>query len=372
MTPISCTPSDLFVLLCAVLVLGLFIGITLIYSGAAQYKNSVSILTQSLLLFTGLYLLWQLDFFSSLYPQVDSSCNSTIAQLFQFLFLAIACISFIGSTIERTKPLPLLIFSLLWSVVVYLPIAYNIWNEAGLLKQLGVVDFAGGLVVHLSAGATGLTLAYLIGRRDSFFSLRKPANLIMVFLGNFLVLAGWLGFNAGSSGTLDNSSMQIILNTLLAGTTGIAIWAALELIQTPHRIHFTHLSLGLIAGLVAITSKVHLLNSLQSLLIAAAAVIGAFYCSKLINKAFKVDDAMDVFSTHGAASIIGGVLATVATQASLLAETGALIAVSSYSTIMTFIIYKLLNRICKFRVSTDIERNGLDLEIHGEKLHNEN
>lgn len=372
-----CTTQDLWTLTNTLLVYGLGIGIGLTMIGSQRSKNSVSIITQTFLLLFVVILVWLPPFsywsikthgFWSL-MSTHSSCAALSKSLFQSSFLYVAVMSFLGASLERAHSLKLLVLCALWALFVYLPVAYLVWNPQGFIYQMGIRDFAGGLVVHLSSGFSALALSQALGRRIDYFNLRRPSSITMIFSGNLLILLGWLSFNSGSHIQFDYFSLQVLAKTLIAGLLGVLTWTILELLHPPHRLHFIHTSFGLVSALVATTPHIDKLSAIATLGLVVLAVIISFYSTRLTNKILKIDDPMEVFSSHGVSSIIGGLGAAFLVEGlSVHTELAALLIVASYSYFLTLILSKLFIASWGLRLSSEREAQGLDIYIHGEKV----
>lgn len=385
----------LWLIISILLVFTMPFGLALFYGGAVRFKNSISAMSQVALIFPIITILWFLighhlifgqsvkgffGMFESLDHHLlflsitDTTFNvpTLMFSLFQLLFAIIAVVIIMGAYLERTSLKFSLLFLSFWFLLVYCPVAHWVWSDHGWLKELGAVDFAGGIVVHITTGITALLLAILIGRRQDYFKLRKHYNNGFIFLGTFLIWFGWFGFNGGSTLLFDQSSMNALLSTLLAGCSGILAWVAIECLHTPHKISLTGICVGLISGLVAITPGADFMSPLQSLLCGAISGVVCNYSVRLIHPVWKVDDVLDVFSSHCVGGIIGSLLTGIfhSGENTLLANIQGILSVLVYTLLVSFLIYKVLNYLVKARVQPLVEEKGLDIQEHGEEVIN--
>lgn len=366
--------DNLWVILCSILVLTLASGLTLLYSGAVRAKNSVSLLVQPLILLCSTGLIWSAFGYRFVFGESSlGELDPNVHSLFQFTFYYVACLVPLGSIAERVKSSAAITFCTAWGLLVYLPVAYWIWNPNGWMAQLGAYDFAGGIVVHISSGVAGLVAAMVAGRRIDFFSLRLPFNVPQVYFGFILIALGWLGFNAGSLGGINESTGFILVNTLASAMTGMATWGLLQTLHPPNRTDILGLSFGGICGLVTVTPGAYGLDLLQSILLVATSTVFCFYIARVIRHGFRIDDSLEVFSSHAAAGLLGaiGVAAIGSTEVvgsqALYANVLSSVFVIIYSSAITFIITKTISKTFGFRVSKNNEKQGLDISTHGEK-----
>lgn len=306
---------------------------------------------------------------------------TTVPQLafmaFQMMFAIITPALISGALVERMKFSSYVLFILLWATLVYDPICHWVWGNGGWLARLGALDFAGGTVVHINAGISALAAALVLGKRKGF--LREPImpnNVVLTAIGAGLLWFGWFGFNAGSALTSGRLSSLAFVNTHVAAATAALSWIAVEYIQ--HR-RFSTIGFcsGLVAGLVAITPAAGFVNILGAIFIGAT--VGVIcYGAVVIKMKLGYDDSLDAFGVHG----IGGLWGALATG--LVAAVGAkgLFTGSAlqfgkqvlasgvtivYAFVVTFIILKALDATVGLRVDAEVERTGLDLELHGEE-----
>jgi len=395
------TPLDsLWLFFSSLLVACLICGIGLIGSGAIRFKNAVSLQFQTLFAFCLITLLWFLTghkiafgksclglFGMPYYPAegAPSGNYSPAFILFQAMFASTSAAVILGSTAERARLRFLALFLPLWVLAVYSPVAHWIWNREGWLAGLGAVDFAGGLVVHLSAGTSALVLSSMLGRRADYFNLRAPSDLTSIYVGTFLVLIGWTGFNGGSAFAWNQQAMDAVVATVLAGMSGALAWLAVELLYPLRRPTLTGVSYGLISALVAVTPSAGYLGFRAPILIGAIASIVCFYSIHVMNKLFKRDDPLEVFTSHGVAGLLGALITPLladptrlrasgvqftSAQSMFLANLLGGMIVMAYSAAISWLLVLVLKRWAPLRATARQEDIGLDLSFHGEKVRN--
>jgi Amt family ammonium transporter len=297
---------------------------------------------------------------------------------FQLMFAAITPALITGAFAERKRFASFVIFTVLWSVVVYSPIAHWVWAADGWLFQLGALDFAGGTVVHAASGVSALVVALAIGRRVSNGDRMTPHDIPMTVLGAGLLWFGWFGFNAGSALTAGGLAANALVVTNTAAAAATICWVV---VSYAHRgkVSVVGAACGAVAGLVAITPASGFVTA------GGAIVIGLFagglcYSATLLRERLRIDDALDVFAVHGVGGIFGavatGVFATTAINvfpglvdgnaAQVATQAVAVGAVVAYATLATFGIVKVVDFVLGLRVPADEEEVGLDLAVHGE------
>jgi len=298
---------------------------------------------------------------------------------FQLMFAAITPALITGAFAERKRFASFVLFTVLWSILVYSPIAHWVWATDGWLFKLGALDFAGGTVVHASSGLSALIVAILIGRRVVNGDRIEPHDVPMTVLGAGLLWFGWFGFNAGSALTAGGLAASAFIVTNTAAAAATLTWVGASYLH--HRkVSVVGAACGAVAGLVAITPASGFVTPGGAILIGLVAG-GLCYSATLLRERVKVDDALDVFAVHGVGGVFGaiatGVLATSAVQASYkglidgnagqvgiqLVAVGATIA---YAVVATFVIVKVVDLILGIRISAKDEELGIDLATHGE------
>jgi len=331
----------------------------------------------------GLGLIGGLDFagFATVGPAPSATYAPTIPFVlfaaFQLMFAAITPALITGAYAERKRFGAFVLFTVLWSILVYSPIAHWVWAADGWLYRLGALDFAGGTVVHVSSGVSALVVALLIGRRATGERM-EPHDVPMTVLGAGLLWFGWFGFNAGSalaaSGLAANA--LLVTNTAAAGAT--ISWALAGYLHR-RKVSVVGAACGAVAGLVAVTPASGFVSAGGALLIGLVAG-GLCYSATLLRARLSVDDALDVFAVHGVGGLFGalatGVLATSAVNAfpglidgnpgQVVTQLVAVGATVAYAVVSTFVIVKVVDFVLGIRVTTRDEEVGLDLAVHGE------
>jgi Amt family ammonium transporter len=298
---------------------------------------------------------------------------------FQLMFAAITPALITGAFAERKRFASFVLFTTLWSILIYSPIAHWVWASDGWLFKLGALDFAGGTVVHASSGLSALIVAILIGRRVVNGERMEPHDVPMTVLGAGLLWFGWFGFNAGSALTAGGLAASAFIVTNTAAAAATLTWVGASYLH--HRkVSVVGAACGAVAGLVAITPASGFVTPGGAILIGLVAG-GLCYSATLLRERVRVDDALDVFAVHGVGGVFGaiatGVLATSAVQASykglidgnagqVLTQLIAVAATIAYAVVGTFVIVKVVDGILGIRISAKDEELGIDLAVHGE------
>jgi len=300
-----------------------------------------------------------------------------VFMMFQMTFAIITPALIAGAFAERFKFSALLLFTVLWSIFVYGPVAHWVWG-GGFLGSLGVLDFAGGTVVHINAGVAGLVCALVLGKRKGFgHDNMAPNNLVYTMIGASLLWVGWFGFNAGSAVASNALAGAAMANTQIATGAAALMWMAVEWV---HRKKPTMLGMasGAVAGLVAVTPASGFVNPTGALIVGLAAGVGCYCGAVFLKNMFKYDDSLDAFGVHGVGGLIGALLTGVFADEtinslgkvhSIVTQAEGCLATIAWTAVGTFVILM----ICKFttglRVSEDGEVEGLDITLHGEAIH---
>lgn len=377
------------------------------YGGLVRRKNLTSTIIQTLTIFSVVSLIWAFWGYSlSFSPSIDGLIgngsalflagigaspgmySSTIPALlffaFELKFAAITPALIIGAFAERINFKALLIFIALWTTFIYSPVANWVWGETGWLHALGVVDFAGGLVVHLTAGVSAVAAALVIGRRVGIDKKRetRPNNIPFIILGAALLWFGWFGFNGGSSLAANDVAVQAIVNTNMAAAGAAVSWMLVDWVRRG-KPSAVGIAIGAVAGLVAITPAAGYVNTMAAILIG---VIGGIVSNTVANwqtLRARLDDSLDVFACHGAGSV-WGVLATGLFATKLVNPSGpdglfygnphqffveafGVIVVGLFAFVGAYLLLKVTNLITPLRVSAEDEKKGLDLAQLGEE-----
>ena len=379
-------------------------GLALFYSGMARRKNVLATMAHSFATTCLVTILWVVVGYSLAFApgsaylggfdrvlldgmvflkeagkltvhNIAPTIPESVFMMFQMTFAIITPALITGAFAERIKFSALLIFIALWSLLVYAPVAHWVWDPMGWLAARGVLDFAGGTVVHINAGVAGLVAALIVGPRRGFGKeAMPPHNLVLTVIGASLLWVGWFGFNAGSAGAADGRAGMAMLVTQVAAATGAMSWMLAEWIRRGKPSVLGIVS-GAVAGLVAITPASGFVGVSGALAIGAAAGLACYWGATSLKSAFGYDDSLDVFGVHAVGGIvgalltgyfavkeIGGVEGSIAEQA-----IGAGVTVV-YSGVMTALILGLLKVTIGLRVSPDQEMAGLDIEQHGEQV----
>jgi ammonium transporter, Amt family len=295
--------------------------------------------------------------------------------LFQLAFAIITCALVVGAVVERMRFAALLWFSGLWLLLVYAPVAHWVWEPSGWLAQSGALDFAGGAVVHINAGAAALVAAYALGPRLGYGKEAfTPFNLGLTMAGTGLLWVGWFGFNAGSALAADGRAGLAMAVTHLAAASGALTWGACEW-SLRKRVSLLGLCSGAVAGLVAITPAAGFVRLRSAVLLGATAGVVCYWGATGLKRALRADDSLDVFGVHGLGGLVGalgtGLLADPAiggVQGSLLTQALASGAVLGYSLVATALVLWITSRITPLRASPEDEHTGLDMALHAERL----
>ena len=378
-------------------------GLALFYGGLVRSKNILSVLMQCFGIACLVSILWYLlgyslafgegsawlgDTSKALLAGVDEgSLSGTIPEplfvMFQLTFAIITPALIIGGFAERTRFSAVMIFSALWLLVVYSPITHWVWG-GGWLQQMGLMDFAGGTVVHITAGVSALVCALVIGNRNGFGERAMPPHsMTLAVAGACMLWVGWFGFNAGSALAANGDAGMAMLVTHLSAAAGAFTWLSIEWIKYGKPSALGAVT-GMVAGLGTITPASGFVGPGGALLIGISAGIVCFYATLAVKKRFRIDDSLDVFPVHG----VGGTLGTLATGIFASSELGLLsgqglsagvgigdqllvqltgvVAVVLYTAFATWLILKLVGSITPLRVSEEVETNGLDVALHNE------
>jgi Amt family ammonium transporter len=309
----------------------------------------------------------------TLNPNVNfgSTIPFLLFALFQLKFAIITPAIISGSFAERIRFRSYILFMLLFTIFIYSPLAHMTWHPDGLFRTWGVLDFAGGTVVHMSAGLAAFTGAIFLGQRKKI--IEKPANIPFVILGTGMLWFGWFGFNAGSALGANFDAVVAFANTSLASATSMITWIFYDRFSN-RKMSSIGACIGAIVGLVAITPAAGFVTLGQSIFIGFIAAVVSNIAVKL-NKKSKVDDTLDVFATHGIGGIVGMILTAVfANEVGLIyGETITfmyhiitIIITTVFTLLMSYLLFKLVDLIIPLRVREDQEERGLDASQHGE------
>ncbi|MFZ9438405.1 MAG: ammonium transporter [Candidatus Fonsibacter ubiquis] len=370
-------------------------GLALFYGGLVCKKNVVSTISQSFMITCVVTLMWFIcgysltfgegnlfigDFSKTFLKGVEvAGLTMTIPEsvfvVYQLTFAIITVALICGSIVERINFGALFVFVILWIILVYAPIGHMVWG-GGYLSKMGVLDFAGGTVVHINSGIAGLVAAIVIGKRKSKV---RPHNVALTMIGASMLWVGWFGFNAGSAVAANGSAgMAMLVTQVAAASAGIA-WMLAEWFTGEKKPSLLGLCSGAVAGLVAITPAAGFVTPVSAFFIGLIAGVLCFLACTKLKSALGYDDALDVFGIHAFGGAIGAVLTGVFATKAIGGEVeggfdqvklqllGVAVTVI-YTTVVTYIILKVVNLITPLRASDTEEREGLDLSQHGEQI----
>ena len=390
-----------WMLISTVLVLLMTIpGIMLFYSGMMRAKNALSIVAHTFAATAVVTLIWAGIGYSLAFtpgtPCIGDMSRAlsdgllgakvgahpsapTVPESAFFLFqLAFAIITFaliIGATVERLRLSATIFFAAFWTLLVYAPVAHWIWQPTGWLASMGHMDFAGGTVVHIAAGASGLVAAKVVGPRKGFGTEPMvPHNLLVTIIGAGLLWAGWFGFNAGSAFEANSRAVGALLATQVAACVGAFMWGTCEFVQRG-KFSVLGMATGAIAGLVAITPASGFVGVLGASVLGAAGGVGCFFAVTRFKRATGIDDSLDVFALHGVGGFIGTLLTPVFALKEIAPVTATVVtnligacAVAAYAGVATWLILLVVKPLAGLRVTAEEEHLGLDLAQHGEMI----
>ena len=394
-----------FMMICTALVLFMSIpGIALFYGGLLRSKNVLSMLSQVLVTFSLISVLWIVygytltfgegnwffgDFEHLLLVGIDiTDVNGSIYELiwvaFQGSFACITCCLILGAFAERIRFSAVLIFMVLWFTFSYIPMAHMVWG-GGILGDEGALDFAGGTVVHINAAVAGLMGAYLLKNRIGYNrEPLKPFNLPYVYLGAAILYIGWFGFNAGSSTHADEVAGLAFINTVAATAAAVLSWSFAEWVLRGKPSCLGAAS-GVIAGLVGITPAAGFVGVGGAMLIGLICGFAGVWGVSSLKRILKIDDTCDVFGVHGVCGIVGCLLTGIfaskslggvgyADEIGMATQVGiqlmSVITCVIWTAVIAFIAYKIADICVGLRVSEEHEREGLDINSHGESAFN--
>ena len=381
-------------------------GLALFYGGLVRAKNVLSVLSQVLVVFSLVLLLWVGYGYSVVFSEGNalfgsftrfaflqgftpaSVGNTPVAGLPDYLFVAfqstfagITTALIVGAFAERIRFRAVLLFSALWFTLGYLPMAHSVWG-GGWLGAMGAIDFAGGTVVHINAGVAGLVAAWFVGKRLGYGHVAlKPHNLPLTWLGAMLLWVGWFGFNAGSAAAADSVASLAFINTLLATAAAVLGWTLVEAVTKGHPSALGAAS-GAVAGLVGVTPACGTVGPLGAIVIGLVTGMLCVWGVTGLKRLLRADDTADVFGVHGVGGIVGALLTGVFSAQSLggtkvdldIAHQLWVQAVSVgftvlWSAAVTALVLLVVRALVGLRVSEEAERTGLDISTHGESAY---
>jgi Amt family ammonium transporter len=378
-------------------------GLSLFYGGLVRSKNVLSVLMQCFSITCVVSILWLAGVYSFIFtdggawqafiggpskafvPDITVSSlvgdiPETVYFMFQMTFAIITTALIVGAFAERMKFSAMLWFSVLWLIIVYVPVCHWIWG-GGWLADLGVMDFAGGIVIHVNAGVAALVSALVLGKRKGFpTTAMPPHNMTMVVTGAGMLWVGWFGFNGGSALTADGRAGMAMVATHIAAASGALTWMFIEW-KRFGKPSVLGIVTGMVAGLGTITPASGFVGPLGALMIGVVAGFVCFYATQYVKRVLKIDDSLDVFPVHGVGGIVGSLLTGVFAASrlgglglpdgvSILDQVGvqalAIVVTAFWSALFSFLILKLLDKLIGLRVTLDEEIQGLDTVLHEE------
>ena len=382
-------------------------GLALFYAGLVRTKNVLSVLMQCFAITCMVTIAWVIAGYSLAFGDggtlnawyggwdksflsgitvatLKGSIPETVFAMFQMTFAIITPALVIGAYAERVRFAGMLLFSLLWLLLVYCPVAHWVWGD-GWLQKMGLMDFAGGTVVHLNAGMAALVCALVIGRRKGFpDSPMAPHNMTMTVTGACMLWVGWFGFNAGSALAADGSAGMAMLVTHIGAASGSLAWLICEW-RRYGKPSVLGIVTGMVAGLGTITPASGFAGPMGAIAIGGIAGVACFFATSWMKRSLKIDDSLDVTPVHGVGGVIGTLLTGVFASASLggvgypegmtmekqvMVQITGILAVGAWSGIVTWVLLKLSDAFTGMRVTSDEETEGLDTVEHNEKGYN--
>ena len=366
-------------------------GLALFYGGLVRARNVLSVFMQCFAIACLMSILWLAAGYSIAFGDggavwgglgkafltgIDAdTLSGTIPEVlffaFQMTFAIITPALIVGAYVERIGFGFVLVFSALWMLICYAPVAHWVWGggflaDGGIFGDTGVKDFAGGIVVHETAGLAALVIAIVLGPRRN--RTTPPHNPGMVMIGAAMLWVGWFGFNGGSQLAADGGAAMALTVTHISAAAASLSWAAWE------RIKFGKASLvgivtGTIAGLASITPASGFVGPVEALVIGLVAGVLCQEAVNMIREKLGIDDTLDVFAVHGVGGIFGTIMIAVFGAGAWAAQLGSLAIVGAFTLVVTFVLVKLVALVTPLRVSHEVETNGLDLEVHGERAY---
>ena len=380
-------------------------GLALFYAGLVQSKNVLSVLCQHFGIACLMSIIWVIIGYSLAFSPGDSGLFGNLSKMFielppealsggipevlfamfQMTFCIITPALVIGSYVERIKFSVVLIFSALWLIFVYCPVAFWVWG-GGFLAEMGVKDFAGGIVVHTTAGLAALVIALVLGKRRTFGSntMVPPHSPVLTMIGASMLWVGWFGFNGGSALAADQTASMAILVTHIAASIGAFSWILIEWFRFG-KPSLVGMATGMVAGLATITPASGFVGVQGAIILGIGGGVLCYIAVDIIRIKLKIDDSLDVFAVHGVGGMLGTVLCGLLISSSwggvgfdegLLAvdhikiQSYAVLVTIIWTVIVTYVILKIISLFTSLRVDEENEIEGLDTSTHGESGYN--
>ena len=378
-------------------------GLALFYGGMVRKKNVLAVLMQSFAIACAVTILWWLIGYSWAFtpgPFLGNSSRAffngmvvlkassqltvshlaptipeTVYAMFQLTFAIITPALIAGAFADRMKFSAMLIFITLWSLAVYCPIAHWVWEPTGWLAAKGVLDYAGGTVVHINAGMAGLASCLVLGKRLGYGrEAMAPHNLTLTLTGAAMLWVGWFGFNAGSAGAADGRAGMAMLVTQVAAAAAALSWMCAEWMSNK-KPSVLGIASGAVAGLVAITPASGFVGPTPAVIIGLTAGAVCFFAATTLKRALGYDDSLDAFGVHGVGGIVGALLTGVFASKAISGVDGSVITqlwgvatTVIYGFTVSLLILKAIDMTVGLRVTEEQEREGLDISLHGEQV----
>ena len=401
MQPTIDSGDTAFLMMCTAMVLLMTPALAFFYGGLVRRRDILSIMMQTYICLGLVAVIWVLGGFSLVFgPDIGGVIGNPITYFgmhgvggapnakfaatvpfimffaYQMMFAIITPGLITGAFTSRFKGAPYMWFVVLWTLFIYVPVAHWIWG-GGFLGKLGVVDFAGGIVIHVTAGLSALTTAKFLGARRKENREVPAANIPLVAVGAGLLWFGWFGFNAGGAYGANELAAYAFLNTTLSGSAALLAWLFWQWRETG-RPSFSGILVGSVAGLATITPAAGYVEPWAALIIGATGAT-ACYFARGIQRRLKIDDALEVFRAHGVGGITGALMIGIFARKGIggvsagvnefLVQLLGVVVVATYAVVVTWLIMKILNAGFQIRVSAEEEARGLDLDMEEEAYH---
>jgi len=367
-------------------------GLALFYGGLVRARNVLSVLMHCISIACLMSILWLIAGYSIAFGPGESgywggfgkamlagvdtgTLSGTIPEIlffaFQMTFAVITPALIVGAYVERVSYAFVMVFSALWMLICYAPVTHWVWGggflgDGGIFGDEGVRDFAGGIVVHETAGIAALMVAFFLGARRT--KTTPPHNPGYVMIGACMLWVGWFGFNAGSQLAADGGAAMALVVTHISAATASLSWALYERIKHG-KSSMVGLVTGTIAGLASITPASGFVGPTEALIIGAVAGVLCQEACGFVKNLLNIDDTLDVFAVHGIGGIFGTIMIAVFGYGNFAAQLGSLAIVGVFTIVVTFILIKITGAIVGLRVDEDTETTGLDLATHGERAY---
>lgn len=398
------TGNTSWLLMCSALVMLMTPGLAFFYAGMVHQKNVVSTLFQNYLSLAVVGLLWVIVGYSLAFDEgnsliggfnlmfldglSDKMLNDTGIPMyafvaFQMMFAVITPALITGSVAERVNFSAWFLMLGLWSLLVYAPVAHWVWGPNGWIAADGGLDFAGGLVVHVTAGVASLVAAKMFGRRINAHEPHRPNDIYMIMLGGALLWFGWFGFNAGSALTAGQLASHVFMNTYVGGAAAFIAWMMVDWIRN-RKPSAVGAVIGLVIGLVTITPAAGYVSIKSAIIMCFFSGIICNLLTHFLKTKTKLDDTLDVFACHGMGGIVGAIMTGLFAEKAInpsiavegffisgetklfIANLEGVVFVAIYTAVLTYVLIKLVNMITPIRISIELEKKGLDIGLHGE------